>query len=151
MQNVASTPTRPQAGFTLIELMTTLVICGILAGIAAPSLNAYVERQKTRRALDTIATDLAHARILAIRQGRAVDLTLHSADHYSVGVQNGSSRKDVRLGQTFGGIALTLPAGDIVFDSRGLVRSGTGEITVSVNGKSDGLSLSPTGRVYRGY
>jgi prepilin-type N-terminal cleavage/methylation domain-containing protein len=144
---------RSAAGFTLIELMVTLVIFGIMAGIAAPSLGAYVERQKTRRALDTIATDLAHARVLAIRQGRGVSVSRHGADHYSVGLVGSAAatRRQVRLGQSFGGVVMTMPADSIVFDSRGLVRSGQGAISVSINGKTDALDLSVTGRVYRAY
>jgi prepilin-type N-terminal cleavage/methylation domain-containing protein len=151
MQTSSFSP-RSVAGFSLIELMVTLVIFGIMAGIAAPSMGAYVERQKTRRALDTIATDLAHARVLAIRQGAPVDVRRHSADHYSVGLVGSAdaARKQVRLGQSFAGVALTMPS-EIVFDSRGLVRAGQGAITVSINGKTDQLDLSMTGRVYRAY
>ncbi|CAN5826846.1 N/A [soil metagenome] len=151
MQNHASSPSRTVAGFTLIELVTTLLIFGILAGIAAPKMNTYIERQKTRRVLDTVATDLAQARILAIRQGSRVDVQLHSSNHYSVGVVGSSNRKEVRLAQTYPGVALVMPAPSIVFDSRGLVRSGNGAITVSINGKTDALDLSVTGRVYRAY
>jgi prepilin-type N-terminal cleavage/methylation domain-containing protein len=144
---------RSVAGFSLIELMVTLVIFGIMAGIAAPSMGAYVERQKTRRALDTIATDLAHARVLAIRQGSRVAVSRHGTDHYSVGLVGSAAatRKQVRLGQSFGGVVLTMPSDSIVFDSRGLVRMGQGAISVSINGKTDELDLSITGRVYRAY
>jgi Tfp pilus assembly protein FimT len=129
----------------------TLVIMGILASIVGPRMNAYVERQKTRRSLDTIATDLAHARILAIREGRRVTLIRHGSDHYSVGVQGSANRKQVRLGQSFGGVSFTMPADSMVFDSRGLVRMGTGDVSVTINGKTDQLSVSPTGRVYRAF
>jgi len=151
MQNYASSPKRSNAGFTLIELITTLLIFAILAGIAAPKMNNYIERQKTRRVLDTVATDLAQARVLAIRQGNRVDVQLHSSNHYSVGVVGSANRKQVRLAQTYPGVALVMPATSIVFDSRGLVRSGNGAITVSINGKTDALDLSVTGRVYRAY
>jgi prepilin-type N-terminal cleavage/methylation domain-containing protein len=151
MQNHRIVPARSTAGFTLIEIVMVLVIFGIMAAIAAPQMGAYVERQKTRRALDTVANDLAHARILAIRQGSPVDVQFHGSGHYSVGAVGATERKEVRLGQSFGGVTLDIPGGDIVFDSRGLVRSGVGQITVSINGKTDQLSLSPTGRVYRAY
>jgi type II secretion system protein H len=151
MLTARSTSLRSPAGFTFIELMVVLVVMGIMASIAAPRMNAYVERQKTRRALDTIANDLAHARILAIREGERVTLIRHASDHYSVGRQGATNRKEVRLGQTYGGVSFALPADSVVFDSRGLVRMGTGDVSVTINGKTDQLNLSPTGRVYRAY
>ena len=39
---------RPQAGFTLIELMVAVMIVGILASVAVPSYTGYVA--KSRRA-----------------------------------------------------------------------------------------------------
>lgn len=49
---------RPQTGFTLIELMIAVVIAGILAAVAYPSFVSYV--QKARRA-DAKAALLAAA------------------------------------------------------------------------------------------
>ncbi|HZY19495.1 MAG TPA: prepilin-type N-terminal cleavage/methylation domain-containing protein [Ramlibacter sp.] len=43
--------TRPQAGFTLIELMITVAIIAILAGVALPSYRDYVRRGAIPEAL----------------------------------------------------------------------------------------------------
>lgn len=40
----------PHRGFTLIELMITVAILGILAALAIPSLTAYIARSKTSEA-----------------------------------------------------------------------------------------------------
>lgn len=39
-----------RSGFTLIELMITIAIVGILAGIALPAYSSYVEKSKLRTA-----------------------------------------------------------------------------------------------------
>lgn len=47
---------RQQAGLTLIEVMVTLVIVGILSAIALPSYNAYVTRGRLAEAFSTLAS-----------------------------------------------------------------------------------------------
>lgn len=46
---------RQQAGLTLIEVMVTLVIVGILSAIALPNYNAYVTRGRLAEAFSTLA------------------------------------------------------------------------------------------------
>jgi general secretion pathway protein G len=43
-------------GFTLVEMMITVAIIGILAAIALPAYNNYVERAKVSTAITDIAT-----------------------------------------------------------------------------------------------
>ena len=47
---------RKQSGFTLIELMITVVVVAILAAIAVPSYRDYILRGKVAEATSTLST-----------------------------------------------------------------------------------------------
>ena len=77
---------RRRAGFTLIELATTISVVAILAGIAAPSFAAFVERQRASAAMNSLMTHMALARMSAItRNRRAVLCPSVDGQHCGVG------------------------------------------------------------------
>ena len=55
-------------GFTLIELVVTLTIVGILATIAAPSMSSFIQNNRLRTQVSDFVVDLNFARSEATKQ-----------------------------------------------------------------------------------
>lgn len=62
-------PRRP-AGFTLIELAATTAILALLAGVALPPMQAFVERQRASSATSSLIVQMQLARLSAIERNR---------------------------------------------------------------------------------
>jgi len=61
---------RRSRGFTLIELMITLVIMALVITVGIPSLTEFVAAQRVRTAASDLVADIALARAEAIKESR---------------------------------------------------------------------------------
>lgn len=153
------------AGYTLIELITTLVILAIVAGLAYPRLEGVLSRMRTDRALHQFTMDLHYARMLAVRSGRTVMLRAAPAPgceggtgrtqlgSYELVVREDPQRvvKRVVVGDGVPGLCMEMNGADAVaFNSRGLLRGFNNRTVWARHGQArDSLSISTAGRVLR--
>ncbi|CAN5254406.1 N/A [soil metagenome] len=153
-------PTRRtrEGGFTLIEMLTVLVIFGISAAIAAPSLSGFISGNKVDRARDQVIGDLAYSRMLAIRSAATVNVCLVNQTTYlikrgasSVDCSGGTTVRTVRLGEDYPGVRIDrTPPLMITFNSRGLATATAEDISlVGSGGKSETFAVSAIGTVFR--
>ncbi|WP_444934832.1 GspH/FimT family pseudopilin [Microbulbifer sp. JTAC008] len=68
------TSTRRQYGFTLIEMMITLVILAVLVGVAVPSFTDMINNSRSVTLAEDIAGALNYARSEAVRSGGRVSI-----------------------------------------------------------------------------
>ena len=72
------------AGFTLVDLMTVIVVLGILTAIAVPSLKNLTDGIKLGQATREVERELQTARLRAVSANRAIRVRFNcpSAGHY---------------------------------------------------------------------
>jgi type IV fimbrial biogenesis protein FimT len=153
-----------RGGYTLTELIVTLVIFGILLAIAAPRLDAWLAHVRARGALNRVAAHLAYTRQMAVRTGGRARLEVEpspdcpaprtgAAGHrYRIFAGGDSLLWLVDLRLDGAPVCLTTnQSAAVVFNSRGLV-VGFNNRTMSVrqgNHPPVSLTVSAVGRVLR--
>lgn len=66
-------------GYTMIEMVTTLVVAGILTTVGIVLLAPAVEHAKVRSAANVVAGDLQYAQNLAVRERRPISVLVDSS------------------------------------------------------------------------
>jgi type IV fimbrial biogenesis protein FimT len=69
-----STATR---GFTVVEMMATVAVAGIVMTAAVPSLGGWVDQNRLKGIASELATDLQYARSEAVLRNEGVRITFH--------------------------------------------------------------------------
>lgn len=135
------------AGFTLLELMITVVVIGILATFALPSFREFIERSNVRSSAESVLNALQLARAEAVRRNEQITFTLGSgtgATSWKVADSAGTTIQESRSsgeGSAVVTAALTpVSATTLVFNGFGRV-VGAGGLSTIVFG-SAGTSLT---------
>ena len=73
-----------ERGFTLVELMITLVVFAVLIVLALPSFNQWIANTKIRSTTESVLAGFQLARTEAVRLNRGVRMTLNADTGWSV-------------------------------------------------------------------
>ena len=147
---------RRDAGFSMIELLTSLVLVAVIVSVVAPSMDGYVDRMRTRRALDRLVSDVAFARVTAIQQGRRTAIRFLGEGQYTIDTLSTSGSwgalRTVSLRDDFRGVSISSGATSLEFSSRGLIQNvSDGIIRMERGTVRDSVFVAPTGRIYRDF
>lgn len=151
-------------GFTLLEVLVTVLVLGILSSIAAPSWLAFINNQRVRTVNDRVLQSLRSAQSEAKRTKRDVRITFNSTPataptvNFDPPLATGGSEQTLNAGGEIkpGTITLvtnatagfyaevpSIPANAIVFDYQGNVKKLPTDTSVTPNISRFVVTVSP--------
>lgn len=156
------------AGFTLIELMLTIVVMAVLLAIAVPSFTSQFQKQRLKGAGERLVSEIQFARNQAVGSNDDILVNVQSTGGtdwcIGLGVANpGGSECDcdagtdceidgnerIVSGDSFSGVTLATVDADITFDTvRGLPDAAPPDFDFEgEDGNRIGVRVNPVGRV----
>jgi len=143
------------AGFTLVELITSLVVIGVLVSLAAPELTSELRRARVRSALGEFTSDVYRARAYAAANGVRVTLALQPTAGCAAGyvlrrADTGALVRSVSLVARARGVCLSSNvARAMSINSRGMLVGSPRVVRAAAGEQRDSVSISIAGRIYR--
>jgi prepilin-type N-terminal cleavage/methylation domain-containing protein len=138
-------------GFSLVEILLTVVVLGIMTMIALPKVNTFITHMRVKRATALVAADLEQALALAGRQRKPVRIDCTCASQiYTVADRSGGT---ARLTRALGAdpdyrlTTLTFSVTPVDVFPSGVTSANPLTVTVGEGGYTRQITLSSAGQV----
>ncbi len=125
-------------GFSLLELLTVLVLLGILAAVSVPAIGRFMENLSFRKQVGSVVANLRYVRLKAVTTGEDIFVSLD--DDGRVMRLTGGLQEE-RVLDIVDEALLVLEPGEIVFSPKGYVTPA--RLTLSQNKRSRIIMMDP--------
>jgi len=152
----------PDAGFTMVELLITLVLVGIVLSIAVPAVSGWLDNSNLKAGARTMASDVAFLRESALSSGRTHRMIINAgANQYTLrwDSDGAGAYADVpnypalrTLSDSGSGVRITsVSQSAINFTSRGTINPFGNVVMTNNRGSTATITTLITGRSYVTY
>jgi type IV fimbrial biogenesis protein FimT len=133
------------AGFTLIEMLVTMVIFGILVGLTVPSMKTWIANTRVRAVADSLQNGLRLAQAESMRRSRQVVFALTSNSPTAASPTFTASA----TGMNWAVVTIPLLTGETsAFIQSGVLATGASNVAVTVvNGSGAEVCFNSLGRL----
>jgi len=143
-------------GFTLIELMITIIILCILLGLAIPAFSRWVPNYRLRGAARDIYSNFQYAKMIAVKDRAGCGVLFDRANNLYRVVSSGPNRAFESTASAVGGDDVVLRTVNFSEYGSGLAY-GHGSATAAIGADfgdevtfdDDGILLDPRGMVFK--
>ncbi len=141
---------RPQAGFSLVEMMIAITVSGLMLALAMPRIRDTLVTRDVKSARSALANMYARARVNALQTRRSSTIHFSGNEVWvtaPVGAGLDTVGAVVNL-TTLYGVSITASVGTITVLATGLSNmAAVATIKVSRSGKADSVMISGYGRL----
>lgn len=137
-------------GFTILELLITVTVLGILVAVALPSFGNFVRDQRVKTAISDVYATFIYARSEAIKRSADVQVIPNGADWAAGWTVKDSGGTSLKVQDAISGVAISGEAGTITYRRDGRLSAAIATFVLSSPDASSVtarcLRIDPSGR-----